>query len=193
MAEVPFRLAFTVTVSLLPMLPATAEKVALLDPPGTVTEAGTVSGALLPNFIDTAAPLLGAAADNVTVHAAEACETSAAGLQISVLTVGGVGGGGGGEGAANCRAKLWDVPLSDATKVTVVVAPTAADVTLKEALIAACAMVTEEGALTPVLLAAVPSATGSPPLGAGADAVTAQDAVPGVVRGLGEQVNAVKV
>jgi hypothetical protein len=182
-----------VTVSLLPMLPAAAENDALADPPGTVSEAGTVNGALLPNLIDTVAPLLGAAADNVTVHTADACETSAAGLQVSVLTVGGAAGGGGGGGGTNCRAKLWDVPLSDATRVTVVVALTAADVMLREALVALCAMVTEDGALTPVVLPAVPNVTGSPPLGAGADAVTVQDAVPGVVRGFGEQASAVKV
>jgi hypothetical protein len=180
-----------VTVSLLPMLPATAENDALVDPPGTVTDDGTVNGALFANLIDTVAPLLGAAADNVTVHTAEACETSAAGLQVSELAVGGAGGGGGGGGGANCRAKLWDVPLSAATRVTVVVAVTAADVAPNVALVVPCATVTEAGTLTPVVAPAVPSATSSPPLGAGADTVTVQDAVPGVVSGFGEQASAV--
>ena len=119
------------------MLPASTENDALVDPPGTVAEAGTVSGAFLVTLMSTVDPPLGAAADSVTVHTADACEASVVGLHARLLTVGGAaGGGGGGGGGANCKETLCEVPLSDATRVTVVVALTAAAVALNAALAA---------------------------------------------------------
>ncbi len=49
------------------MVPAVAVNVLLVDPAATVTEAGTVSCALLLDSV-TDAPPAGAACDNVTVH-----------------------------------------------------------------------------------------------------------------------------
>lgn len=74
-----------------------------------------------------------------------------------------------------------------------VVELTAVDVALKAALVAPAAMLTEAGTLTLAAPPATPRATESPPLGAGADAVTVHDAVPGVVSGFGAQANPVNV
>ncbi len=132
LTELPFQLALIVTDWLLPILPACAENDALVDPAGTVTELGNVSGALLLKPSATADPPLEAAADNVTVQTVEACETNVVGLQASVLTVAGAVCGGG----VNCNAKLWELPFSDATIFAVVAEFTAAAVTLNAALVA---------------------------------------------------------
>ena len=182
----------TVAVWLLLMLPATAENDAAVDPPGTITEVGTVNCAFLERVMATVDPPLGAAEESMMVHTADSCEASVAGVQASPLTVGGAAGGGGGAGAS-CRPKLLDVPLSDATNVAVVFELTAAAVALNPALIAPAAMLAEAGALTLAAPPATPNDTTKPPLGAAADAVTVHDAVPGVVSGFGAQVNPVNV
>ena len=191
LTELPFRAAVRVAVWLLPTLPACTENDAPVDPPATVTDAGTVRGALPPNLIDTAAPLLSAALDSVTVHTEVACEARALGLHAKLLTVGGLAGGGGGGSGVNCKETLCEPPFKDATRVALVVAFTAGAVALNAAVVAPCAIVTEAGTLTLAPLPVVPSAIKSPPLAAGAEAVTLQDAVPGVVRGFGEHVSAV--
>lgn len=81
--EVPFRLAVTVAVWALLMLPATTENDATVDPPATPTLVGTVSGAFLETVIATLDPPLGATEERVTVHTAEACDARAVGLQVS--------------------------------------------------------------------------------------------------------------
>jgi len=77
--------------------------------------------------------------------------------------------------------------------VVVVVALTAAAGALNAAVVAAWAMMTEAGTLTLSVLPETPRETANPPLGAGADAVTLHEAVPGVVSGLGEQVSVFNV
>jgi hypothetical protein len=83
------------------MVPACTENRELADPAETVVEAGTLNGARLASWIDTVDPPLGAGADRVTWHVAEADDASVLGLQIRLVTTG-TGGGGG----ANCKEKL---------------------------------------------------------------------------------------
>jgi hypothetical protein len=124
----------------------------------------------------------------VTVHVTLPGVVRGLGEQDSAFNV--TGGGGGG---ANWSAKLCELPFKVATNVAVVEALTAAIVALNAAVVAPWAMVTEPGILTPAVPPETPRATLSPPLGAGADAVTVHAAVPGVVSGLGEQDSAVNV
>jgi hypothetical protein len=72
-------------------------KLALVDPAGTLTLAGT-DAALELSESDTAAPPLGAAALSVTVPADEPPPTTVVGLTASVERVAGDGGGGAGGG-----------------------------------------------------------------------------------------------
>lgn len=113
------RLAFTVSVSLLLMLPARTENDALADPPLTVIEAGTVRGAFSLKLISTSDPLLGAAADRLTLQVADVFEASAVGLQANLVT-------NGSDGGANSRETLFDEPARDAANLALV-----ADVTLE--------------------------------------------------------------
>jgi hypothetical protein len=69
---------------LLLMLPTVAVKVAVVAPEATVTEAGTLTAALLLES-DTTAPPLGAACDIVTVHVDVLPELTVAGLQPTLL------------------------------------------------------------------------------------------------------------
>ena len=178
------------TVWLLVTLAVSTENDALVDPPDKVTEDGAIKGALLVTLTSMVAPPLGAALDSLTVHTPDEFGPSVVGLQISLLTIGAAACASGG---ASCSAKLCELPFSVATNVAVVEALTAATVALNAAVVAPWAMVTEPGTLTLAVLPETPRATLSPPLGAGADAVTVHAAVPGVVSGLGEQDSAVNV
>ncbi len=75
------------------MLPACTENCAMLDPADTVTDVGTLNGSLLLRLIDVLKPPLGAGADKLTVHVADACDASVAGLQVNPVSDGGAGGG----------------------------------------------------------------------------------------------------
>lgn len=67
------------------MTPARAVKLAVADPAGTVTDAGTLRAAeLLDNA--TTSPVLPAALDSVTVHEAEFPASRLAGAQASELS-----------------------------------------------------------------------------------------------------------
>jgi hypothetical protein len=72
--------------------PATAEKVALVDPAGTVTEAGTVRAALLLDAA-TAMPPEGAFCVNCTVHVVAPPDVTTVWLQFRDDSAGGGGGG----------------------------------------------------------------------------------------------------
>ncbi len=69
--------------------PAVALKLTLVPPAATVTEAGTVSAALLSDT-ETTIPPLGAALDIVTVQVLTAPEANEEGLQARDVTVGAV-------------------------------------------------------------------------------------------------------
>ena len=89
MAEValpPLAAAVTVAVESLAIVPAVVEKVAVVAPGATVTEAGTVSCAVLDEMA-TRTPPAGAAALAVTVQVLLAPELSDAGAQATEVTV----------------------------------------------------------------------------------------------------------
>ena len=81
----PLAVAVTVAVALLAIVPAVAEKVALLAPAATATVAGTVSAAELLESA-TATPPAGAAALTVTVHVLLPPDDNAVGVQLSAVT-----------------------------------------------------------------------------------------------------------
>jgi len=87
-AELPLRLAVITALVLLATELAAAAKVALLDPAGTVTVAGTVRAGL-PLDNATARPPAGAAADRDTVQLVEPGVSSELGLQVSALKLAG--------------------------------------------------------------------------------------------------------
>ena len=76
--ELPFNEAVIVTAWFADTVPAVALKLAEVDPAATVTEAGSVSAALLSERL-TAVPPLGAGSDTATVHADVPPEETVAG------------------------------------------------------------------------------------------------------------------
>ena len=175
---------------MLPTLAVSTENDALVDPPDRVTEDGTISGALLATLMSTVAPPLGAALDSFTVHTPDEFGPSVLGLHDSWVTAGEVAWDW--AGGATCSTKLWELPFNLPTNVAVVEALTAAIVALNVAVVAPWATVTEAGIVTLAVLE-TDTPTLRPPLGAAADVVKVHDALPGVVRGLGEHVNALSV
>jgi len=176
--ELPFNVPTNVAVVEALTAAIVALNVAVVAPWATVTEAGMVTLAVLETDTPTLRPPLGAVADVVKVHETLPGVVKGLGEHVNALSVTG--------GGANWSAKLCELPFKVPTKVAVVDTLTAAIMALNVAVVAPCAMVTELGMLTLALLD-TPRETLSPPLGAGADAVTVHDAVPGVVNGLGEQ------
>jgi hypothetical protein len=79
--------AATVAVAAAVMLPAVAVKFIVVEPAGTVTEAGTGSRALLLVRI-TVAPPLSAAPDSVTTQELDCPETRLVGLHAIFVNVG---------------------------------------------------------------------------------------------------------
>jgi hypothetical protein len=98
----PLALAVTVPVELLEIVPAVAEKVAVVAPAATVTEAGAVSSALLDEMA-TRTPPAGAAALVVTVQLLLAPEFSDVGAQASVVTM---------TGGARLREAVCELPFN---------------------------------------------------------------------------------
>src|SRR6266851_66127 len=122
-------------------------------------------------------PPLGAGADKLTVHVAEACDASVVGLQVNpVSEAGGARGGGG----TSVSAKFCEVPFKLANSTTVVLALTVRAFTVNPALVDPAAAITDEGIVT--LPDPPPNPIVSPPLGAAADKVTMHEAELGVVR-----------
>ncbi|HLM99785.1 MAG TPA: hypothetical protein VK335_10910 [Bryobacteraceae bacterium] len=189
LCELPFNVATNVAVVEALTAPIVALNAEVVAPWPTVTDPGILTLPVLPDTArPTLKPPLGAAADVVTVHDTLPGVVRGFGEHANAVSV--TGGGGGG---ANWSAKLCELPFKVATNDAVVEALTAAAVALNVAVVAPWAMVTAPGSLTPAAPPETPRATLSPPLGAGADAVTVHDAVPGVVSGLGEQDSAVNV
>src|ERR1700675_3719037 len=97
----PLRVAVTIPLWLLLMVPAVAVKVAVLWPVATVTLAGTVSNPLL-LASETVAALV-AALFKVAVQVLDALLPRVEGAQTSELSC---------AGAAALRVKVWERPLS---------------------------------------------------------------------------------
>ncbi len=99
--------AVTVTVCDDGIVPAVAEKVAVLAPAATVTEAGTVSRVLLSDKV-TETPPVGAALESVTVQVAAAPELMLVGAQTRDETR---------TGAVRLRVAVLDCPFRVAVMV----------------------------------------------------------------------------
>ena len=69
------------------MVPAVAVKLAVVEPAGTITDAGTGSRVLLLDRV-TVAPPLSAAPDSVTVQELDCAETRLVGLHAILVNVG---------------------------------------------------------------------------------------------------------
>jgi hypothetical protein len=143
--------------------------VALVAPAGTLTLAGTVPTVVDDDAKVTTAPPVGAAAVNVTVPVTNtppvAAETLVVRLEMAVAG-----------GVTVTVAELVD-PLVDAVMVAFVLATTVPAVTVKVAVLAPAATVTETGTLaTAALLDA--SVTTLPPVGALLESVTVPVVVP---------------
>jgi hypothetical protein len=105
----PLALAVTVPVELLEIVPAVAEKVAVVAPAATVTEAGAVSNALLDEMA-TRTPPAGATALVVAVQVLLAPEFSDVGAQANAITV---------TGGAKLREAVFELPFNDSVMMAV--------------------------------------------------------------------------
>ena len=161
-AEEPDRVAVMMAVLSAVMVEAVAEKVAEVAPAATVTEAGTVSAALLSER-ETTAPPVGAALLRVTVQVAEALEVSEAGLQERL------------EGTVlvtRPMEKVTEEPESDAVMTAVLLVVIVEAVAEKVAEVAPAATVTEAGRVNKALF--LDRETTAPPTGAGLLRATVQ-------------------
>ncbi len=168
--ELPLREAVTVALALEVTLPAVAVKEAVVALAMTVTEAGTVSAALL-DARDTMVPLAGAGLDSVTVQEVLALEARLGAVQVREVRL-----------AAPNREILKgnEFPLKEALMVAVpeeVMVPTEA---VNVAAVEEAGTAKEGGMLSIGLLEV--SATAVPPAGAALDSVTVQEVVPFEVR-----------
>ena len=179
--EAPLLVAVTTTAVLEETAPAVARNTALVDPAATVTEAGTVSAALLSESATTRPPV-GAAALRVTVQEVVPPAVTEVGAQESVL--------GTGSGVTVTEAVL-EVPLPVAVTVTAVLAETAPAVARNEALVDPAATVTEAGTESAALLSE--SATANPPVGAAPVNVTVHVEEPFETTDVGEQASWLRV
>jgi hypothetical protein len=133
---------------------AVAENVAVADPAGTFTEAGTVNAKTLAET-DTMTPPAGAGAESVRVQVEEAPASSVVVLHANAEMS---------TGATRVKLAVWEAPFRVAVMVAdwvVVIVPTVA-VKVVEALLAGT--VTDAGTVSAVLL--LDSATALPPVGA---------------------------
>jgi hypothetical protein len=135
-------------------------------------------------------PPLGAGADKLTVHVADACDASVVGLQVNPVSDA-VAAGGGGGGGTRVSEKFCEVPFRLAISTTVVLALTVRAFTMKPALVDPPATVTDEGIV--ILADPPPNPAVSPPLGAAADKPTVHETEAGVVTVAGVQVSEVTV
>jgi ribosomal protein S8E len=144
------------------MVEAVAEKVAEVAPAATVTEAGTVSAALLSER-ETTAPPVGAALLRVTVQVAEAPEVSEAGLQERLV---------GTVLVSRPIEKVTEEPESDAVMTAVLLVVIVEAVAEKVAERAPAATVTEAGTVNKALF--LDREMTAPPAGAGLLRATVQ-------------------
>jgi hypothetical protein len=162
--ELPPRVAVTTALWLLAMLAdAVALNIAVVTPTATVTEAGTVSEALLLVTV-TIDPPAGAVWVSVTVHELTAVWPRLVGLQATPDTS---------AGAIRLMVAVCEpLPRVAVTVAVWLLAIVPAAVALKVAVVAPAATVTDAGTVSEVLLLA--SVTLDPPVGAAWVSVTVQ-------------------
>jgi hypothetical protein len=162
-----FALAVSVTVVEVLTEETVAAKLAVVAPEATVTEAGTVTAALL-LARPIVNPPLPAAELKVTVQLSVPAPLNDPVVQLSALREGPL--------PFNCTPKVWVTPFALAVSVTVVEALTEETVAAKLAVVAPGATVTEAGTTIAALLLARP--TVNPPVVAATFSVTVQLSVP---------------
>ena len=146
------------------IVPAVAVNVAVVELAATVTDAGTVSNALLSDTVTVVAAV--AAFDSVIVHVLLADELTLVGVHTSDVRS---------TGATRLMLAVWVAPLNVAVTVAVWSVAMLPAVAVKVALVAPAPTVTEAGTVSTV---PVPdSAIVAPPAGAAVDSVTVQVAV----------------
>ena len=177
--EEPERDAVMTAVLSAVMVEAVAEKVAEVAPAATVTEAGTVSAALLSDK-ETTAPPVGAALLRVTVQVEEALEVSEVGLQERLV---------GTVFVTRLREKVTEEPESDAVMTAVLLVVIVEAVAEKVAEVAPAATVTEAGTVNKALF--LDRETTAPPAGAGLLRATVQVLLAPEVRAAGVQLRPV--
>jgi hypothetical protein len=153
--EEPEREAVMMAVLSAVRVAAVAEKAAEVAPAATVTEAGTVSAALLSERVTTAPPM-GAGLLRATVQVLEEPEVREEGEQLRPVRR---------VGASRVREKLAEPPEKEAEMVAEVSAVTRPVVAEKETEEEPAGMVMEEGTVSRELL--LERATAVPPAGAG--------------------------
>jgi hypothetical protein len=165
-AAVPFAVAVTVTGVVPETVPAVVEKVAVVAPAGTATEAGKVkAGLLLDKLMDK--PVTSAGLLNVTAQVEVSPAWNVDGLQFNHV---------GTAGASSVSEELTETPFSVAAIVAVVSTVTPEALAAKTAVDAPAATIIEAGVLREVRLA--DRVTADPPAGAGMVKVIVQAADP---------------
>ena len=143
-------------------VPAVAAKVAEMAPAATVTEAGTVSEALLSERA-TVLPPVGTAWFRVTVQVVDVPEFTLVGLQARAVTS---------MGATRVKLAVWEALFSVAVMVAVWLVVMVPRLAVKVVEVLLAGTVTEAGTLSAVLL--LERATALPPVGAAWFRVTVQ-------------------
>jgi hypothetical protein len=162
----PLSVAVTATVSVVPpfggSVVAVAANVAVEDPAGTVTEAGTVNAALLAET-DTVVPPVGAWTERVRVQVEDAPASSVVALHANAETS---------TDPIRLKVAVWEALFNVAVMVTDWVVVRVPAVPAKVAEVAPAATVTEAGMVSKALLSE--RATLLPPVGAAWFRVTVQ-------------------
>ena len=161
--ELPLREAVIVALAFAVIVPAVAVKLAVVAVAGTVTEAGTVSFALLEDKL-TAVPPVGAALDSVTVQEVLAlvARLEAVHVREDRLT-----------GASSEMVTGDELPLREAVIVALSLSVIVPAVAVKLAVVAVAGTVTDVGTVKRALLE--DRLTAVPPVGAALDSVTVQE------------------
>jgi hypothetical protein len=175
--EVPFKVATTEVVTGEVSAAAVTENPADVDPAGTVTDVGNVTpAAVVPSFSATVVPVLGAAADRLTVHAEVPGVGTVPGVHVTAVGV----------SAGGCKAseKLVEIPLRVATSTAVAAAETLAALAVKLTLLAPAAITTDVGIVTGAVVLPTPRVTVTGAVAAELKLIV-HVALPGVTRVLG--------
>jgi hypothetical protein len=138
-----------------------AEKVAVVAPAATVTDAGTWAAAVLLELSETAKPPVGAGLASVTVPVEGLPPMTEVGDRPTDVSTGGV----------TVRVAVWLTLLKEAVIVTGVLAATGSVVAVKVAVVAPAATVTDAGTWAAAVLFELRLTT-APPVGAGPSRVT---------------------
>ena len=150
--EVPFKVATTEVVTGKVRVAAVTENPAIVDPAGTVTEAGNVTPVTaVPSFSATTAPALGAVADRLTEQADVPGAGIVPGVQVNVLSVK--------AGGCSANEKFAELPLRLATSTDVAAEETVVTFAVKLALLAPVPIATDAGIVTCAMVLPIPSVT----------------------------------